>query len=549
MLEEMGIYETKLRRALDIALKLLPQTASAQLSDLVSESSSARQERMERAQEAVRQRAAGWFSRDGELLIAGAKEISNAEGQSSVHIKHLLCSLATTECGAQKILNSSNTFENLKQCFNSVAHSEPVHESDNESLFTSTVVELLEASYAEARQLGAESVGSEHILLALVRPCSASPEPLSALLTDPNASLFEDARKLCSEITRYCFDGSVAADTKTREQSSSQIADRETLILTQRALRALERAVVESRRAGKERLEISHLVLGLISEAEHSASEFVNERRIEVGLVRENLWETGAPTSAIKVGTGAIPTDLSQLDAVLLQAAKEAEETRTTFIDINHIALAILDVAPDSVTDLLKVFQMPPVYMRRRLRWCLMWSMRQREYREQVIVTLTRENLAEKFAHLDLSVLSEQPGQIKKSAALDQILTSAQFEALRDNATKISERHILIAIAAYSDPKLKRIFGMLGLTQTDVNKLLDREVGAGRSGTSGILTPRATELMTAAEQVAAELNAPVLLPQHVLLALAEKAKKWPLIFDQLNVKPAELRRAALESLE
>ena len=138
----------------------------------------------------------------------------------------------------------------------------------------------VELAYGESRRLGHPYVGTEHLLLGLL---AESDNDAARALQAAGASL-----ALCRE--------KVTEALASRRMTAGDIPP-ENLELTDRASRALDRAVRLSTRLKSDEVEASHVLLSVL-DVEGTAGQVLRGLSVDLGAVRGGLVQSGQAPSA-----------------------------------------------------------------------------------------------------------------------------------------------------------------------------------------------------------------------------------------------------------
>ncbi len=136
----------------------------------------------------------------------------------------------------------------------------------------------------EAYSLGNDYLGTEHLLLGLIREGSSfAVSTLRAMNVD-----FGALRDRIVSLVKGVRNSAVGPVQKSH------------IVVSARAKRALEMADKEMRNAGVRKLSPEHLLVGILMEAEGLAARILREMEVDIDSFRANLAEEGAGDSAGK---------------------------------------------------------------------------------------------------------------------------------------------------------------------------------------------------------------------------------------------------------
>lgn len=136
--------------------------------------------------------------------------------------------------------------------------------------FTQRAQKVLYLAQEEARRLNYPYVGTEHLLLGLIR----EGEGVAARALNSLGIEADKARSMVEEMVEKVH-GNIPAE----------------MVLTPRAKKVLELAVDEARRMGHNYVGTEHLLLGLIREGEGVAAQVLNSLDVDQGKVRQVILQ------------------------------------------------------------------------------------------------------------------------------------------------------------------------------------------------------------------------------------------------------------------
>lgn len=117
------------------------------------------------------------YSKAARRVIALAMQVAEDIGQGYVGTEHLLIAIMQTECTAAKILEDNGpTIEKVLETVRQLALFDTVEESDGNDAFSPAARRVLLGAESDAVYYGYKQVGTEHILLSILkdRGCIAS---------------------------------------------------------------------------------------------------------------------------------------------------------------------------------------------------------------------------------------------------------------------------------------------------------------------------------------------------------------------------------------
>ena len=182
--------------------------------------------------------------------------------------------------------------------------------------FTDRVRKVLQIAREEAVRLRHEYVGTEHILLAIIREGEGVAE---AVLTNLNVDVEEIQRQVESIVKVGKAEDSIGPD----------------LPYTSRAKKVLELAMSEARELNHSYVGTEHLLLGLLREAKGIAAQVLNAAGMTIEITRsETLRLLGSEL---------------QSPALALSTVDQIFKTAIALIELHHLRF---DTYPDSLDDL-----------------------------------------------------------------------------------------------------------------------------------------------------------------------------------------------------
>lgn len=164
--------------------------------------------------------------------------------------------------------------------------------------FTDRVRKVLQMAREEAARLHHEYVGTEHILLGLIREGEGV---AAAVLTNLNVD---------SEVIQQAIEETI------KKGKAADIAAGADLPYTSRAKKVLELAMSEARELNHSYVGTEHLLLGLLREEKGIAAQVLRDAGIDLQKARaETLRLLGAelPSTPAGGGTGAQPKPEAQI--------------------------------------------------------------------------------------------------------------------------------------------------------------------------------------------------------------------------------------------
>jgi ATP-dependent Clp protease ATP-binding subunit ClpA len=192
---------------------------------------------------------------------------------------------------------------------------------------TSRVKQVIQLSFEEARKMGNNYVGTEHLLLGLL----VEGEGIAAhVLQDLGATL----EKVRSEMDRLLRASGVEPGSPIRPAAKYPI-DR----FTDGAKKVLTLAQEEAERAHHSYIGTEHLLLGLLRQKEGLAAAALANLGVESNFVRGTLMSAIGRNEPIVI-RGIIPT--SRVKRVIEIAFEEARKIGNNYVGTEHLLLGLL---------------------------------------------------------------------------------------------------------------------------------------------------------------------------------------------------------------
>jgi ATP-dependent Clp protease ATP-binding subunit ClpA len=412
--------------------------------------------------------------------------------------------------------------------------------------FSSGGKRALEYSWEEAKQMGVKYIGTEHLLLGIVR---GEENHAVALLEKLGVS---------ASAIRPAVIGML--DQASGMARQANLTTPQVDNLSDDVLRTLIVAREETRRLGHKAVSVELLLLGLIGEENGPAAETLRRCGVTIDNAR---WET---EKIIGRGSGVIFVDspFSELTQEVLNVgatiAQEAGHQSTTG---EHLLLAILEMKCAGTEAILKNLNVDVIEMRTKSIYGL----------ARINPYLTSIFYATKDAEIE-GVLAKimKPVQRKLANIANRPVSPAgvakRFERFTESATKvmmlaqeearelghncvgteqillglIREKHSIGALALESQ-------GIsLDTARSEVVKIIGR--GSGVVGVEIPFTPRAKRMLECADAEAKKLGSTFVGSAHLLLGLLAEGEGVAVrVLENLGVDLLVLQTKVLELIE
>ncbi len=238
----------------------------------------------------------------------------------------------------------------LKRFFGArIAPAPPTSAASNEPKLTAQAKRVLKLSADEARRLQHDYIGTEHLLLALIRQDTAT----AAIVLFKAGLTLEKVR---AELVDY-LRSDEAKTAKTATPGPADVPDAGAWArFTERARHAIVRAQTEATSLNCDYVGSAHLLLGLLLESEGSTAQFLRQ----LGLNAESVRAAIAAQAPPQVGTKE-PALTPRANTVLRLAAEESKRLGCNAIGMEHLLLGLARV-PDSEDYVTPIGQHRPQY-------------------------------------------------------------------------------------------------------------------------------------------------------------------------------------------
>ena len=233
----------------------------------------------------------------------------------------------------------------------------PSQEAGPDLPYTSRAKKVLELSMSEARELNHSYVGTEHLLLGLLREEKGI---AAQVLADANVTVeiarAETLRLLGADVPpagRAGTGGARGEDWKTAfgagGKSFEQLLSRSTPRLQAVLLDAVEAAF----KAGRGAVEPEHLLEALLAERDGAAAAILGRLGVDRRVLHD--WASNAARSLPVESALARPVSFSELAAGAMQAAaREARNPPVPLIGTEHLLIGLLLINETAAARILR---------------------------------------------------------------------------------------------------------------------------------------------------------------------------------------------------
>jgi hypothetical protein len=195
-------------------------------------------------------------------------------------------------------------------------------ETESDIPFTPEAARALGSAPEEARQLKQDHIGTEHLLLGIVRYECTAADLLTGLGAERTA---------------------IRDDICRRFLPKESVAPRGTGVFdsfTDRARRVVLRSQDLARELPRDYIGSEHLLLGLLSDDESMGTQVLDSLGVSLEPVRHLVTDMGA--SSVSVREGYLPMTRQTKD-VFVNANREADQLGNSYVGTEHLLLAMLD--------------------------------------------------------------------------------------------------------------------------------------------------------------------------------------------------------------
>ena len=310
------------------------------------------------------------------------------------------------------------------------------------------------------------------------------------------------------------------------------------LMLTERLVRVLRIAKAEAELLHHPFVEAPHLVLAMIRESFFSEVKFVKDREIDVEKLKEDVSRVcEALTPSVTLDELSSTIKLAPKSrGLLLLARDQARELRLSYIDLNHLAIALLE-AEDWLRPLVADSKFSnAAALVKRLKQCsfLQHHVLQGERGSSdlpVWQTLTLDDIDARLEPYSLEASRLLPAAaISIEERLDPrarvVMGYAVEESRKFGHSRISIATIMLGLLYETFGPTFQVFNVL-----DLNLLESRQILAVFSGRNSVraaalrpLSHNALRVMECGWRFAQLMKSNLIAPEHILLAMAEESE-------------------------
>lgn len=318
--------------------------------------------------------------------------------------------------------------------------------------------------------------------------------------------------------------------------------------LTEYSINVMALARMEAERAGKSRVHIEHILLGLLGTSAGIASAVLQKNGLNEKEVREQLEKQ---TFSEKLSHDHDFELNVKAEKIINSALQIAEGRQQQFIDTEHLLLAILSEKSWRMRDVLDRFGVEAE------RLCI--DIDEETKFRSVTAEETGEGTADSprrkvrpispTAEYSWPSVTPQFGQFKDSAI--RVVMLAQEEARRLGHNYVGSEQLLLGIVADTGIAGQQL-RELQVTLAEAREVVEKQIGRG-SGFVAVeipFTPRAKAILIEARNQAYANGSSMIEAEHILLALLDQRDGISVcIIKNLNVAVDTLRQNVLNALK
>lgn len=318
--------------------------------------------------------------------------------------------------------------------------------------------------------------------------------------------------------------------------------------LTEYSINVMAQARMEAERAGKSRVHIEHILLGLLGTSGGIASAVLqknglNQKDVRTQLEKQTFTESLSHDHEFESNVKA--------EKILSSALQIAEGRQQQLIDTENLLLAILAEKSWRLRDVLDTFGVDVELLRRDIDEETKFRSVSGDCTEGEAADLPKRKVRPISPTAEYSWPSVTPqfGQFRESAIA--VIMLAQEEARRLGHNYVGSEQMLLGIVADTGIAGKQ-FREMGVSLSDARGAVESQIGRG-SGFVAVeisFTPRAKHILSVARDQARAVGSDMIDAEHILLALLEQKEGLSVcILQSLNVKVETLREKVLNALK
>jgi ATP-dependent Clp protease ATP-binding subunit ClpA len=437
--------------------------------------------------------------------------------------------------------------------------------------FTPRAKKLLEAGWNIARDLEHNYIGTEHLLLGLLevegavakqvlskhnvdlekiridvidfvqtaqkKQSLASANPAHATVQDQSERLVESSVPIKSQALVRSAKGPV---------EKSNVAD----LFSQLTIIVMQLAQQEARRVGSMKLELQHLLLGILLEGSSEAARLLAAK----GIKLDDLRLVAFPEE-VELSTDSVVLDFElskQVFAAVEMASIVARKYGGTLVTPEHLLFALLSYEESRAVKGLQKLGVNIELFVDELRTLMQALVPHKQFAESNSVT--ESNVAEPYNKQDLPFTVDDAGTgapVNLSNRSIQVVMEAMKGAHALGHNFVSTEFLLLGLFSSAGGGAKHALLAHGASAEMVRLVIERLLGVGPGSTDLPVpsTANSRETFQLAVEQSRRLSSGVVEPEHLLLALLQITDSNAYrILDNLNVNLAEVNEQLLQSI-
>jgi predicted dehydrogenase len=389
--------------------------------------------------------------------------------------------------------------------------------------YTPRVKKVLALACKEARNLNHTYVGTEHILLGLLREGDGV---AARVLTSLDINVEETRKEILRELDPNFGTAPrrFVANDPNKHESFSQVVSSPTESANPLASEFTPRAqqVLALARREAERLNLSfvgseHLLFGIIELGNGVAWGVLANLGLDLEKVRAEVAKLAGPGAVPRQVPGRFPYD-PRVKRVLAAASREAKNLDHAYIDTEHILLGLLKTKESVIGEVFISLNIDVEKTRLEILRQIVLNVRDEPRRFSAI----QSEQPGFFSR----VVSEMTGSAQRlnnfTPRAQQVLALARKEADRFNHSFVGTEHLLLGLIALNQGVALSVLRKLGLNLENVRLEVEKQVGTGpdQKMIGNIpYTPRVKKVLALAAKEANNLHHVYIGTEHILLGL------------------------------
>ncbi len=362
--------------------------------------------------------------------------------------------------------------------------------------FTPRAKRVLELTWDQARQLGHNYIGTEHLLLGLI----LEREGIAATVLD---ELGVDVAQLRGHVIKALEQW--ASETKAR-LSPTAVQHRDTLsdfldFCSDAMIKVITIAQEEARAANSERLEVQHLLLGIIGEGKNDAAKLLLAEKITAPRLREQFKKRCVPSAGIVIRRDI---ELSRRARVLIDLAWNEARTSQSKVTPESLMLSLLNGDYQFEIRCLQDLELNPL----SFKIALMQALGEQVSSARPSETLRNRGIPRHFSR-----------QLADTAL--KVLLFAQGEVRRSKRFEIENIDILLGLVGDGSSLAAQALQDQGITIDKLRKHLEKLgiESKDRPWVDFLFSRPAEQLLAEAWEIARENKHQFLSAEHLCIAL------------------------------